>query len=49
MNRLKGERRTQIVRSLVEGNSIRAVCRMTDTAGGNARCSCQLDIGLLSS
>jgi IS1 family transposase len=34
MNRLNSERRTQIIRSLVEGNSIRATCRMTDTAKG---------------
>src|SRR5687768_11317989 len=34
MNRLSGERRIQIVAALVEGNSIRATCRMTDTAKG---------------
>src|SRR5262249_32672244 len=32
MNKLSNERRTQIVRALVEGNSIRSTCRMTDTA-----------------
>jgi IS1 family transposase len=34
MNKLSNERRAQIVRALVEGNSIRATCRMTDTAKG---------------
>ena len=34
MNRLTPERRVQIVAALVEGNSIRATCRMTDTAKG---------------
>ena len=34
MNRLSQEKRCQIVASLVEGNSIRATCRMTDTAKG---------------
>lgn len=34
MNKLSNERRTQIIRCLVEGNSIRATCRMTDTAKG---------------
>ena len=34
MNRLSQEKRTQIVSALVEGNSIRATCRMTDTAKG---------------
>jgi hypothetical protein len=33
VNRLNTERRPELVRSLVEGNSMRAVCRMTDTAG----------------
>ncbi len=32
MNRLSLERRTQIVKALVEGNSIRATCHMTDTS-----------------
>jgi len=32
MNKLSTERRTQILRSLVEGNSIRATARMTDSA-----------------
>ena len=34
MNKLSIEKRTQIITSLVEGNSIRATCRMTDTAKG---------------
>jgi IS1 family transposase len=34
MNRLSNARRSQIVRALVEGSSIRATCRMTDTAKG---------------
>jgi IS1 family transposase len=34
MNKLSNERRAHIVRALVEGNSIRATCRMTDTAKG---------------
>lgn len=34
MNKLGREKRCQIVASLVEGNSIRATCRMTDTAKG---------------
>src|SRR5438445_5468229 len=32
MNKLSNERRAQIVRALVEGNSIRATCRMTGAA-----------------
>ena len=34
MNKISNARRAQIVRALVEGNSIRATCRMTDTAKG---------------
>lgn len=34
MNKLSIEKRTQIISALVEGNSIRATCRMTDTAKG---------------
>lgn len=34
MNKLSIEKRAQIVAALVEGNSIRATCRMTDTAKG---------------
>lgn len=34
MNKLSLEKRTQIITALVEGNSIRATCRMTDTAKG---------------
>jgi IS1 family transposase len=34
MNKLSLEKRTQIIRALVEGNSIRATCRMADTAKG---------------
>lgn len=34
MNKLTKEKRVQIVNALVEGNSIRATCRMTDTAKG---------------
>ena len=34
MNRLSVERRARIIAALVEGNSIRATCRMTDTAKG---------------
>jgi len=34
MNNLSKEKRTQIVAALVEGNSVRATCRMTDTAKG---------------
>ncbi len=34
MNRLGRERRSQILRALVEGNSIRATCRITGAAKG---------------
>lgn len=34
MNKLSIEKRTQIITALVEGNSIRATCRMTGTAKG---------------
>jgi IS1 family transposase len=34
MNKLSVEKRTQIITALVEGNSIRATCRMTGTAKG---------------
>ena len=34
MNRLSREKQKQIIASLIEGNSIRATCRMTDTAKG---------------
>jgi IS1 family transposase len=34
MNKLSPERRAQIISALVEGNSIRATCRMTGTAKG---------------
>ena len=34
MNKLKPEKQKQIIASLIEGNSIRATCRMTDTAKG---------------
>ncbi|MCW5889083.1 MAG: IS1 family transposase [bacterium] len=34
MNRLDGKRRAQVVAALVEGNSIRATCRMTGVAKG---------------
>src|SRR2546423_13305836 len=34
MNRLSAERRTAVIQALVEGNSIRATCRMTGTAKG---------------
>lgn len=34
MNKLSLQRRTQVIKALVEGNSIRATCRMTDTAKG---------------
>lgn len=34
MNKLNIQRRAQVIKSLVEGNSIRATCRMTDTAKG---------------
>ena len=34
MNKLSAARRTQVIKALVEGNSIRATCRMTDTAKG---------------
>jgi len=34
MNRLSAERRAQIISALVEGNSIRATCRMTGAAKG---------------
>lgn len=34
MNRLSRERRAQVLRALVEGNSIRATCRITGTAKG---------------
>lgn len=34
MNRLSIQQRVQVINALVEGNSIRATCRMTDTAKG---------------
>jgi len=34
MNKLTTERRAKVIAALVEGNSIRATCRMTDTAKG---------------
>ena len=34
MNKLSLEKRTQVINALVEGNSIRATCRMTGTAKG---------------
>ena len=34
MNKLTIEKQKQIIASLIEGNSIRATCRMTDTAKG---------------
>jgi IS1 family transposase len=34
MNRLSRERRAQVISTLIEGNSIRATCRMTGTAKG---------------
>ena len=34
MNKLSIEKRTQVITALVEGNSIRATCRMTGTAKG---------------
>ena len=34
MNKLGVQKRTQIIASLVEGNSIRATCRMTGAAKG---------------
>lgn len=34
MNKLSVERRSQIIRALVEGNSIRATCRLTGAAKG---------------
>jgi len=34
MNKLSIEKRTQVIKALVEGNSIRATCRITDTAKG---------------
>jgi hypothetical protein len=32
MNKLTKEKRIQVISALVEGNSIRATCRMTDVA-----------------
>jgi hypothetical protein len=34
MNRLSTEKQKQIIAALIEGNSIRATCRLTDTAKG---------------
>lgn len=34
MNRLSAERRARVIQALVEGNSVRATCRMTGTAKG---------------
>jgi hypothetical protein len=34
MNRLSTERKVQVIKTLVEGNSIRATCRITNTAKG---------------
>ena len=34
MNKLNTQKRAQIIKALVEGNSIRATCRMTDTSKG---------------
>lgn len=36
MNKLSLERKTQVIKALVEGNSIRATCRITNTAKGTA-------------
>src|SRR5438309_2307575 len=34
MNKLSADRRAKVISALVEGNSIRATCRMTGTAKG---------------
>ena len=34
MNKLSVERKAQVIRALAEGNSIRATCRITNTAKG---------------
>ena len=34
MNKLSIEKRTQVIKALVDGNSIRATCRITNTAKG---------------
>ena len=34
MNQLSAERRTRVIQALVEGNSVRATCRITGTAKG---------------
>ena len=34
MNKLNIDRRVKVIAALVEGNSIRATCRKTDTAKG---------------
>lgn len=34
MNKLTTAKRTQVIAALVEGNSVRAACRMTDVAKG---------------
>ncbi|MDX6593191.1 MAG: hypothetical protein QOJ13_2387 [Gaiellales bacterium] len=55
MNRLPAEKRTQVIAALVEGNSIRATCRMTGAAKGTvtklladlgAACSAYMDASL---
>lgn len=45
MNKLNTEKRTQILRALVEGNSIRATCRMTGAAKGTVL-KLLVDVGL---
>ena len=34
MNKLSLERKAQVIKALVDGNSIRATCRITNTAKG---------------
>src|SRR6059058_5877917 len=45
MNRLSIERRAQVIGSLVEGNSIRATCRMTGAAK-NTVAKLLVDLGM---
>jgi IS1 family transposase len=48
MNRLSSEKRKQVIASLVEGNSIRATCRMTGVAKGTVT-KLLGDLGLICS
>lgn len=48
MNKLSIQRRAQVIKALVEGNSIRATCRMTDAAKGTVM-RLLVDVGIACS